>query len=183
MSILSRLPHSPKAPQEEELSSDSVPTICGGLTCPVAETHCLSAAVVDTVAESEDRDIAEFAVKDWRRAQNEDELLGPWMSQVRSKKRPRRQDFPRTTEHSTMFKNFDSFCICRGALHKETTVDGKVRTQLVLPSAFVNRALRGLHNDIGHPGRDRTTSLSENVSGGPVWHMMLKTGVNSVNVV
>ena len=81
------------------------------------------------------------------------------MSQVRSKDRPRRQDIPRTTEHSTVFKNLDSFCIRRGPLHKETTVDGEVRTQLVLPSAFVSRALRGLHNDIGHPGRDRTTSL------------------------
>ena len=157
--ILSRLPYRPKAPQEEELSSDSVHTACGALTCPVIETHCLSAAAVDILAESEDRDIAEFTLKDWRRAQNEDELLGPWMSQVRSKDRPRRQDFQRTTEHSTMFKNFDSFCIRRGALHKETTVDGEVRTQLALPSAFVSRALRGLHNDIGHPGRDRTTSL------------------------
>ena len=35
----------------------------------------------------------------------------------------------------------------------------KLRTQLVLPSDFVSRALRGLHNDISHPGRDRTASL------------------------
>ena len=53
--ILSRHPHSPKAPQEEELSSDSVHTICGGLTCPVVETPCLSGAAVDILAESEDR--------------------------------------------------------------------------------------------------------------------------------
>ena len=76
--IPSRLPHRPKSPQEEELSSDSVHTLCGGLTCPVIETHYLLAAAVDILAESEDRDITEFTVKDWRRAQNEDELLGPW---------------------------------------------------------------------------------------------------------
>ena len=32
-------------------------------------------------------------------------------------------------------------------------------TQLVLPLAFVSHALRGLRNDINHPGQDRTTSL------------------------
>ena len=75
--ILSRLPHRPKSLQEEELSSDSVHTLCGGLTHPVIETHCLSAAAVNILAESEDRDIAEFTVKDWRQAQSEDELLKP----------------------------------------------------------------------------------------------------------
>ena len=40
--ILSRLPHRPKSPQEGELSSDSAHTICGGLTCPVIETHSVS---------------------------------------------------------------------------------------------------------------------------------------------
>ena len=76
--ILSRLPHRPKSPQEEELSSDSGHPLCGGLTRPVIETHCLSAAAVNILAESEDRDIAEFTVKDWRQAQSEDELLEPW---------------------------------------------------------------------------------------------------------
>ena len=79
-----------------------------------------------------------------------------------------------------MFNNFDSFCTRQGALHMETTVDGEVQTQLVLPSAFVCSALRGLHNDISHPGQDRTTSL---VREHFWWHVMLKTGVNSVNAV
>ena len=79
-----------------------------------------------------------------------------------------------------MFKNFDSFCIRQGALQKETTVDGEVQTQLVLPSAFVSSALRGLHNDISHPGRDRTTLL---VREHFWWQVLLKTGVNSVNIV
>ena len=38
-------------------------------------------------------------------------------------------------------------------------VDGCDTFQLVLPSAYVCDALNGLHNDIGHPGRDRTVSL------------------------
>ena len=157
--ILSRLPHSPEAPSEGELSSEAVHTICGTVSCPAVETHCLSAAAVDVLMESEGHDIASFTVRDWRRAQNEDEVIGPWMSLVRNSKRPRRQDFPCTPSHSAMYKNFDSFRIQHGALYRETQVDGEVQTQLVLPSSFVQRALKGLHSDIGHPGRDRTTAL------------------------
>ena len=157
--ILSRLPHSLETPSEEELSSEAVHTICGTVSCPVVETHCLSAAAVDVLMESEGQDIASFTVRDWRRAQNEDEVIGPWMSLVRNNKRPRRQDFPCTPSHSAMYKNFDSFRIQHGALYRETQVDGEVQTQLVLPSSFVQRALKGLHSDIGHPGRDRTTAL------------------------
>ena len=84
--ILSRLPHSPEPPSEEELSSEAVHTICGTVSCPVVETHCLSAAAVDVLMESEGQDIASFTVRDWRRAQNEDEVIGPWMSLVRNNK-------------------------------------------------------------------------------------------------
>ena len=50
--ILSRLPHSPEAPSEEELSSEAVHTICGTVRCTVVETNCLSAAAVDVLVES-----------------------------------------------------------------------------------------------------------------------------------
>ena len=50
--ILSRLPHSPEAPSEEELSSEAVHTISGTVRCPVVETNCLSAAAVDVLVES-----------------------------------------------------------------------------------------------------------------------------------
>ena len=150
--ILSRLPHSPEAPSEEELSSEAVHTICGTVRCPVAETNCLSAAAIDILVESQGQDIASFTSRDWRRAQNEDEVLRPWMSLVRNNKRPRRQDFPCTPSNSVMYKNFDSFRIQHGALYRETKVDGEVQTQLVLLSLFVQRALKGFHSDIGHPG-------------------------------
>ncbi|KAL5011249.1 hypothetical protein ScPMuIL_011668, partial [Solemya velum] len=31
--------------------------------------------------------------------------------------------------------------------------------QLVLPSVYIKQVLEGLHNNMGHPGRDRTSSL------------------------
>ena len=37
--------------------------------------------------------------------------------------------------------------------------DGYETFQLILPSEFRNQALKGLHDDVGHPGRDRTLDL------------------------
>nr|KAG5687934.1 hypothetical protein BaRGS_021642 [Batillaria attramentaria] len=157
---LSRLPDSNTEHTEEDMSAEVVHTICGAVSCPVVDTHCLSAAAVDVLDQSEGQDTADMTDKDWRRAQNEDEVIGPWMTVMRNKKRPRRQDFPATPEHSAMLKNFDSFQLRRGTLYRETTVKGEVHRQLVLPSAYIKRALQGIHDDVGHPGRDRTTSLA-----------------------
>ena len=44
-------------------------------------------------------------------------------------------------------------------LYREVVVDNQKKTQLVLPSSFVESVLKGLHNDMGHPSKDRTMSL------------------------
>jgi hypothetical protein len=38
-------------------------------------------------------------------------------------------------------------------------VDVKVQQQTALPPAHVNTVLEAMHNDMGHPGKDRTLSL------------------------
>nr|KAG5686712.1 hypothetical protein BaRGS_020238 [Batillaria attramentaria] len=58
-----------------------------------------------------------------------------------------------------MMKNFENLILKRGVLHRQTKTDEGNKLQVVLPESFIKRALRGLHNDIGHPGRDRTAGL------------------------
>ena len=38
-------------------------------------------------------------------------------------------------------------------------MDEQERLQLVLPVKFRGRALEGVHDDVGHPGRDKTLEL------------------------
>jgi hypothetical protein len=38
-------------------------------------------------------------------------------------------------------------------------INDKVQQQIVLPSAHVNTVLEAMHNDMSHPGKDRTLSL------------------------
>ena len=50
-----------------------------------------------------------------------------------------------------MFKQFNSLKLVRGMLYREVVVDNQKKTQLVLPSSYVESVLKGLHNDMGHP--------------------------------
>lgn len=43
-------------------------------------------------------------------------------------------------------------------LYKKPVCD-ESRLQLVLPRSCVPRAMRGVHDEVGHPGRERTLSL------------------------
>ena len=57
-----------------------------------------------------------------------------------------------------MLKIFSRLKLVRGVLYRETQVDSE-KNLLVLPSCFIEQVLTGLHNDMGHPGKDRTLSL------------------------
>jgi hypothetical protein len=106
-----------------------------------------------------DTDLVGFQERDWRKAQANDPCLRHWIGFVRDKCKPKRNQLPMSPENSSMYRTFDSLQLIRGVLHRVCTVNGEQRKQIVLPSEFIVTALRGLHNDVGHPGRDRTLSL------------------------
>ena len=59
----------------------------------------------------------------------------------------------------TMSRNFNNVVIIRGLLNRNTTEQGVSCKQLVLPSRYKQQVLESLHDHLGHPVRDRTTSL------------------------
>lgn len=151
---LSRIPPGPW----EEVTVDSVQAVCSMMIGPAVESYCLSATAVN-VLEDDTQDMAEFSAHDWRRAQSADEVLSVWLPWLRGNRKPNHARVPSSPAHSAMRKNYENFVFHRGILHRDTQVDGETRSQVVLPASLTSRVLKSLHNDVGHPGRDRTTSL------------------------
>ena len=58
-----------------------------------------------------------------------------------------------------MHKLFNSIKLIRGVLYREIDIDKKKKHLLLLPTCFIKQVLTGLHNDMGHPGKDRTLSF------------------------
>ena len=55
-------------------------------------------------------------------------------------------------------------------LYRKSTIDGNMVKQLVLPLRHRDLAFKGLHDDIGHQGRDKTLWLFEN---NLIWYVSL----------
>ena len=73
------------------------------------------------------------------------------------KKLPRDQSNSR--EDQIMKRIFHSLKMIRGILYREMKDGYTVFQKLVLPKIYHNTVFQRLHNDEGHPGRDRTLSL------------------------
>jgi hypothetical protein len=153
---LSRLAHNPQlsADEEREISAEAVHTICSSIQYPIVETLCMSPDAVDG------QDLTQHRTQDVRRAQNSDPIIGAWMTYLRSGRKPSHR-VCQHPEDAAMLRNFEHLRLNRGALYREVTADGQTTSQLVLPSSLRKEALRGIHDDVGHPGRDRTMALAK----------------------
>ena len=56
-------------------------------------------------------------------------------------------------EDNVMKKQFKNLTIKRGILYRKLHANDEEIEQLVLPECYRGLVLRGLHNDVGHPGR------------------------------
>ena len=157
--ILSRLPGREESVLEE-LSKDSVQAICNMVhVSNHVESICMSADVVDVDDVDIADDVCSTNAKNWEILQYRDPELNIIINHLKNNMKPDRAQYIDNPHLKALVKNFCRFQICHGVLYRITTLDGTENAQLVLPTASRAAALRSLHDDIGHPGRDRTLSL------------------------
>ena len=153
--ILSRLPgvqENGTDEQEKEISIESVTAICamGTQVVTYVDTICNSIQVIE-----DSLDIPSNP-HHWRQAQRADASIGSLIQHVQKKMKPK------SVPGDEMFlfaKEFDKMVFQRGVLYRQLDLDGEKRLQLVLPKEYRTHALKGVHDDIGHLGRDRALDL------------------------
>ena len=95
--------------------------------------------------------------QDWHKAQSSDSNIRVLIDGIIEGKRPS------TKENKHLDKRFllawDNYRLKDGILYRNTTVNGEVVDQLVLPAALRDTIFKAYHDGLGHQGRDRTTSL------------------------
>lgn len=94
--------------------------------------------------------------KDWVKAQRQDTLISRIVDCVKNGTKPA-QPIERTM--STYLREWSNLVILQGVLYRKTMVLGDDRLQIVLPDILRQDIFKALHDDLGHQGRDRTTSL------------------------
>ena len=138
---------------------DSVHAICNMVhDSNHVESVCISADVVDVDDVDIADDVCRKKANKWEVLQDRDPELNIIISHLKNMK-PDRAQYIDNPNVKALLKNCCHFHIFHGVLYRFTTLEGTENTQLVLPTASRAAALRSLHDDIGHPGRDRTLSL------------------------
>lgn len=154
--VLSRYPANINE-QTTQVPSESVKVICASVVTPPLETVAMSVDIL-TATEFPGEPMAQIEQREIRKQQLDDKFVGFWVRAVRNKTLPDKTTL-KTREDLAMYRNFSSLKLIRGVLYRESENDSEKINQLVLPCCFMEEVLSGLHNDMGHPGKDRTLSL------------------------
>ena len=101
--------------------------------------------------------LAQKELREVRRAQREDRVIEKWRIALIDQTIPKNVI---TKEDLSMRKQYKNFHMKRGVLYRKIKAEEQETDQLVLPTKYKEEVLRGLHNDIGHPGKERTLKLA-----------------------
>ena len=159
---MSRYPYEQLVEEEDRIKIDdkTVKTICSSTQLPIeALIEVLPAASINIIEATDcpGQPLAQIEQREIRRNQREDPVLGKWVRATIDRRFPK--DYNYSKEDQTMSKTFNNLKMIRGILYREVKDGDNTIQQLVLPKVYQKTVLQGLHNDVGHPGRDRTLSL------------------------
>jgi transposase InsO family protein len=105
-------------------------------------------------------DTLSLCSKDWKKAQSDDPVISQVITYLKDGMRPTAQ---RTaTEDPAVRKylrDWSKLELREGVLYRQGQVYGQEYLQLVLPTHLRDEIFLALHDDLGHQGRDRTTTL------------------------
>ena len=100
-------------------------------------------------------------VHNWAELQRNDPSLAKVLRYLRGGQPPAGSDLKKeNAEVVQLIREWDRLAIRDNTLLRQRLTDGHKAFQSILPTEFCNQALRGLHDDVGHPGRDRTLDLA-----------------------
>lgn len=156
---LSRLP-------PRHVASEAVRALCEAKM--EAETEALVEVIsmsVDVIEKEEEHLSGRVngSHKDWTIIQNEDPVIKKLVDLVQHGVKPSSREQRKLMAESRDFRiylnEWDRLCLRRDVLYRKRLVEGREVYQLILPTSERNKAMEGLHDNVGHLGRTRTLDL------------------------
>ena len=156
---MSRYPGQEVPKEGIQLEDKAVKAICGSATLsPYIEVLPCKLLNVIEATEAQGQPMAQVEMREIRKNQREDKTIGKWVRAVIDKNLPHKS-VKLSKEDLMIKKKFNSLKMIRGVMYREIQINDEMVNQLVLPECYRNSVLKGLHTDIGHPGKERTLSL------------------------
>ncbi len=155
---MSRYP-TERSEESIKIEDQTVKAICSSIAYPpsIEILPCMGIDIIEAT-EMPGQPMAQLEVREIRQSQRQDPIIGNWVRAVIDRTLPNKTSF-HSRDDNNMRKNFSSLKMIRGILYREVRHREETINQLVLPECFRGRVFQGLHDDVGHHGRDRTLSL------------------------
>ena len=114
---------------------------------------------------------------DCHKAQSSDAHIKFVIDSLLNNNKPTTQQAKSKGVDSRYLADWDDYTFKNDVLFKLTEVDGEVSSRLVLPALLQDIIFKAYHDDLGHQGRDRTTSLLKQRFNWPGLHKFVKQKV------
>ncbi|KAK0134216.1 Retrovirus-related Pol polyprotein from transposon 412 [Merluccius polli] len=128
----------------------------------LAESLALDASVIpDCFANPGQDTIPGRKKEDWYRFQREDPILNKVIYFLEAAHKPNfKQSSCEPPEVRLLLREWNKLLFKDGVLYRKCLDHGQEIHQLVLPQQFRDRALKGIHEEVGHLGAERALSLA-----------------------
>ena len=142
------------------ITEESVHAICNGIIAteedPISDQLCLT----DLLTTSISKDVGYLTLSDWTRMQLDDPMISILYQAVKNREKPEKHCVDSYPDLKILLRDWEKLYIKDGVLYRRShSSTGEELSQLVLPSSQKEQLLTGLHNDLGHMGRDRTLEM------------------------
>lgn len=140
---------------------EAVQAICTSVTADVPLMSCVSTGSLPPSADGFDDQYDSFQKVNRKVEQTQDKVLSRVSSLLRSGFRPREEErLCEPWQVQRFLREWNCLIIQDGVLYRTTTQNGLACKQLVLPVSYRSLALKGVHEDVGHPGKEKTLLLA-----------------------
>ena len=173
---LSRLP-AQKEDEYEVITSDIIKAIDHGQEADsVIDAISMNARVADYLPEESPEEDLQSSCQHWRREQQKDPAIRTVLSRMNQVCKIYKGDEDGVR---LLWKEQQKLLVKRGVLYRKREDNGEEVHQIVLPAHCRSQAMKGLHDDVGHPGTDRTLSLLKERFYWPLMEKDVREKINS----
>lgn len=145
--------------RKPQFFADAVKAICLGVTAKVHPFECFTGVTAPQMATDEPvPPVPAVNPIDWAMKQSKDPDISKVISILRSGSRPRGEEMSKDIK--SLLRDESRLSLQNGVLYRTATLDGDQIQQLVVPTSYRDIAFRGVHDDVGHPGREKSLWLA-----------------------
>ena len=153
---LSRRPH-----ETVQVSCSSIQAICVAAQVSLPLAECVATGSCPLSAGEDYAQLSPLKQIDWKKAQSQDADLSRVIDLVRDGCRPRGKNVSLESVNVQKYlREWKKLHLEGHILYRTASLDGQQVRQLVIPAAYKDIALSGVHDEAGHQAKDKTLWLA-----------------------